>query len=206
MAATLPKRFEPFVVPGGLKGQIAELPVPDILQHLRLTKATGVLSLVSGGARKALYLKDGRVVFASSNLPNDRLGEILIREGKITVEEYEASIRSLSGGKRQGRVLVEMGALSPKDLWEGGQFHFEESLLPEKERITVDLDIVDLIIAGIRRVESSGRIQGRYPAADVVLEPVPDASSSVLEPYEDHVLALVDGERSTMEGSRESEI
>jgi hypothetical protein len=54
-----------------------------------------------------------------------------------------------------------MGALSPKDLWEGvqfqvkeivytvfqwdeGQFHFEESSLPEKERITVDLDIQDL--------------------------------------------------------------
>ena len=144
MAATLPKRFEPFVVPGGLKGQISELPVPEVLQHLRLSQSTGILTLVSGGARKALYLKDGRVVFASSNLPNDRLGEILLREGKITVEEYEASIKAITKGKRQGKVLVEMGALSPKDLWEGvqfqvreivytvfqwdeGQFHFEES-------------------------------------------------------------------------------
>jgi hypothetical protein len=65
---------------------------------------------------------------------------------------------------------------------------------------------VDLIIAGIRRVESSGRIQGRYPAADVVLERVSNASSNVLESYEQHVLGLVDGERSTMEVSRESEI
>ena len=87
MTATLPKRFEPFVVPGGLKGQISELPVPDILQHLRASASTGILTLVAGGARKALYVKDGRVVFASSNLPNDRLGEILLREGKITVEE-----------------------------------------------------------------------------------------------------------------------
>jgi hypothetical protein len=223
-AATTPlKHVEPFVVTGGLKGRLSELSLPDVLQYLRATRTTGILTLVSGGARKALYLKDGRIVFASSNLPNDRLGEILIREGKITVEEYEASIRSLSGGKRQGRVLVEMGALSPKDLWEGvqfqireivyslfqwedGQFHFEESTLPEKERITVELDIVDLIIAGIRRVESSGRIQGRYPSADMVLEPVAEASSSVLEPYEQHVLRLVDGERSTMEVSRESEI
>jgi hypothetical protein len=224
MSTTAPlKHVEPFVVTGGLKGRLSELSLPDILQYLRATQATGILTLVSGGARKALYLKDGRVVFASSNLPNDRLGEILIREGKITVEEYEASIRSLSGGKRQGRVLVEMGALSPKDLWEGvqfqireivyslfqwedGQFHFEESMLPEKERITVDLDIVDLIIAGIRRVESSGRIQGRYPAGDLVMERILDASSTVLEPYEEHVLGLVDGERSTMEVSRESEI
>ena len=147
MAATLPKRFEAFAVPGGLKGQISDLPVPEILQHLRLSQATGILTLVAGGARKALYLKDGRVVFASSNLPNDRLGEILLREGKITVEEYDTSIKAISKGKRQGKVLVEMGALRPKDLWEGvqfqvkeivysvfqwddGQFHFEESSLP----------------------------------------------------------------------------
>src|SRR6188508_584762 len=189
MAATLPKRFEPFVVPGGLKGQISELPVPEVLQHLRLSQSTGILTLVSGGARKALYLKDGRVVFASSNLPNDRLGEILLREGKITVEEYEASIKAITKGKRQGKVLVEMGALRPKDLWEGvqfqvkeivysvfqwddGQFHFEESSLPEKERITVDLDIMDLVLAGIRRIDANGRIQVRYPEGDLLLERV----------------------------------
>lgn len=223
MTTTLPKRLEPFLVPGGLKGQIAELPLPDILQHLRLAQATGVLTLVSGGARKALYLKDGRAVFASSNLPNDRLGEILLREGKITVEEYETSIKAISKGKRQGKVLVEMGALSPKDLWEGvqfqvreivysvfqwddGQFHFEESSLPEKERITVDLDLQGLILAGIRRVDSNGRIQQRYPEGDLLLEPVPGEAPDSLESYELHVLHLVDAERSVLEICRESEI
>jgi Domain of unknown function (DUF4388) len=222
MTTTLPKRFEPFVVPGGLKGQIAELPLPDILQHLRLGRSTGILSLVSGGARKAVYLSEGRVVFASSNLPNDRLGEILIHEGKITVEEYEASIKAISKGKRQGKALVEMGALSPKDLWEGvqfqvkeivysifqwdeGQFHFEESSLPEKERITVDLDIRDLILAGVRRVDAAGRIQTRYPEGDLLFECVPGEEVR-LEPYEAHVLKLVDGERSVLEICRESEI
>jgi Domain of unknown function (DUF4388) len=223
MTTTLPKRLEPFIVPGGLKGQISELPLPDVLQHLRLARATGILSLVSGGARKAIYIKDGRAVFASSNLPNDRLGEILIREGKITVEEYDASIRAISKGKRQGKVLVEMGALSPKDLWEGvqfqvkeivysvfqwddGQFHFEESSLPEKERITVDLDILDLILVGIRRVDASGRIQSRYPEGDLIPEQVAGEPIPILEPYEEHVLALVDGERSVLDICRESEI
>src|SRR5437773_8153989 len=105
MTTTLPKRFEPFVVPGGLKGQISELPLPDVLQHLRLARSTGILSIVSGGARKAIYLNEGRVVFASSNLPNDRLGEILIHEGKITVEEYEASIKAISKGDRKSTRL-----------------------------------------------------------------------------------------------------
>src|SRR4029078_2289612 len=125
-------------------------------------RATGVLTVSQGGARKSLYVKAGHIVFASSNLPNDCLGTNLLREGKITVEEYEASIRAIAKGKRQGKVLVEMGALSPKDLWEGvqfqvqeilypifqwehGEFVFEESAAPEKERITVDVDILHLI-------------------------------------------------------------
>src|SRR3954468_13848049 len=113
MASPQPKPLESFALPGGgLEGRTNDLPIPDLLQHLRKTGATGVLTITSGGARKAVYLKEGRVVFAGSNLPNDRLGEILLREGKITVEEYEESIKALTKGKRQGRVLVEMGALS----------------------------------------------------------------------------------------------
>ncbi len=223
MSSALPKRFEPFAVPGGLRGQLRELPLPDILQHLRLSDSTGVLSLVSGGARKALYLKSGRVVFASSNLPNDRLGEILIREGKITVDEYEASIRAITKGKRQGKVLVEMGALSPKDLWEGvqaqvreivfsiflweeGQFHFEESSLPDNERITVDLDVLSLILEGVRRIDANGAVQSRYPEGMLLLERGELVPPGLLEPYESHVLSLVDGERTVLEISHDSEI
>ncbi len=223
MTAALSPRIEPFAVAGGLKGQLSDLPVPDLLEHLHASKATGILTLVSGGARKALYLKGGRVVFAASNLPNDRLGELLLREGKITVEEYESSIKAISKGKRQGRVLVEMGALAPKDLWEGvqfqvreivysifqwdeGQFHFEESSLPEKERITVELRVGPLILAGLRRVDAHGRLQSRYPPTDLVLESTGDSEDVELEPYEAHILGLVDGEHSVLEVCKESEI
>ncbi len=223
-AAAVPKRLEPFVVPGGLKGHLGDIGVSELLLHLRGPQVTGVLTIVSGGARKQLHVRDGKVVFAGSNLPNDRLGEILLRDGKITVDDYESSIKALSKGKRQGRVLVEMGALSPRDLWGGvqaqvreiafsvfqwdeGEFHFEESDAPRKERITVALDIPELILTGIRRVDSGGRIQGKYHEPDAVLErsgpgPVP----LPLEPYEEHVLSYVDGERSVGDICAESEI
>ena len=61
MSATLPKKFEAFVVPGGLRGQVAELPLPDILQHLRLSRSTGVLSLVFAGVFLVLPLLRSRM-------------------------------------------------------------------------------------------------------------------------------------------------
>ena len=137
MTSTLPKKFEPFAVPGGLKGQLADVSVPDLLQQLRASAATGILTLVAGGARKALYLKDGRVVFASSNLPNDRLGEILLREGKIT-SGIRRAIKAITKESARARRCRD-GALPPRTLggravpvkesvyiifnWDEGQFH-----------------------------------------------------------------------------------
>src|SRR5204862_3534312 len=90
--------------------------------------------------------------------------------------------------------------------WADGQFHFEESSLPEKERITLDLDIRGLILAGLRRVDAHGPIQSRHPEGALVVERVPNEPAADLEPYERHVLGLCDGERSVLEICRESEI
>ncbi len=223
MSSPTPKRLEPFAVPGGLRGTLARLPLPDLLHELQATGATGILSLTSGGARKALYFSGGRVVFAASNLPSDRLGEVLLREGKITPEENESSVRALAQGRRQGRVLVEMGALSPDELWwavqtqvreivfdvlqwDEGQFHFEESVLPEKEKITVDLDVTALVLEGVRRMDPAGVVRARHPDGYLVVERGEAPSKGLLHPWEQHVLSLVDGEKTVVELCHESEV
>ncbi len=216
-------RLQSFVVPGGLRGTLAAFSLPDLLRELQLSEAKGILSLTSNRVRKALFFKDGRVVFATSNVASDRLGEVLFHEDKITREQNDLSLRALSRGKRQGRVLVEMGALSPDDLWTGvqsqvreivlgvfkwgeGQFHFEESPLPERERITVDLDVTALVLEGLRRLDAGGWVRVRHPDGHLVLENGPTPAEGLLRPYEAHVLGLIDGERSVIEICHESEV
>jgi hypothetical protein len=221
--STPAKRLEPFAVPGGLRGTLARLPLPELLRELQERSATGILALVSAGARKALYLRAGRVVFATSNLPTDRLGEVLLREGRITPEQNEASVRALSQGRRQGRVLVETGALSPDELWSAvqtqvreivwsvfqwdeGHFHFEESVLPEKEKITVDLDVTALVLEGVRRMDPAAALRGRQPDSHLIVGPGTAPPDGLLHPWEAHVLALVDGQKSVLELCHESEV
>jgi hypothetical protein len=216
-------RLEPYVVPGGLRGTLEALPLPDLLRELQISEATGVLSLNSNRVRKALFFKDGRVVFASSNVASDRLGEVLLREEKVTREQNDLALRAVSKGKRQGRVLVEMGALSPDDLWSAvqsqvreivlgvfkwgeGQFHFEESALPERERITVDLDVTALVLEGLRRLDAGGWVRRHHPDGHLVLERGGTSAEGLLRPYEAHVLGLIDGERSVIEICHESEV
>lgn len=216
------KRLEPFAVPGGLRGSLSRLTLPELLRELQAAGATGILSLTESGARKALYFKTGRVVFATSNQAKDRLGEILVRSGRITEEQNASAGRALGLGRRQGRVLVEQGVLTPDELWvavqtqvreivfsviawDEGSFHFEQSVLPERERITVDLDVTSLIVEGVRRLAPVGPIRSRYGDPQLVLERGELAPQGLLLAWEEHVLTLVDGERTVFEICHESE-
>ena len=219
----IPRRLVPFITAQGLKGNLSALPLPELLIQLRRSASTGILSVELEGTRKAIYFHNGRVVFATSNSPNDRLGETLLRLGKISVEEYELSLQQISHGRRQGKVLIEMGAMAPQDLWEGvetqvreivfslfewsaGDFVFESTSLPQKEKVTVSFDALTLVLEGLRRIDPEGALKGRYPDPGLILECIKDADQGDLEPFERHILAVVDGQRSVAEICRESEI
>jgi hypothetical protein len=208
---------------GGLRGRLSDVGLPSVLALLESSGRTGVLALVNAGVRKSIYFLDGKLVFAGSSLTQDRLGEVLLRGGKISADEYLKLSQRIRGGQRLGKALVENGVLSPKDLWwaieqqvkeivwsifnwEDGYFHFEDDDLPRKEKITFDLDVEKLVVEGIRRSEGTGAIREHFLSTDCVVEKSGKAPPVELEPHEKHVLGIVDGKRSVAEICQESEI
>src|SRR5262249_9933935 len=207
------------------KGELSALSLPDILEFLRVSRKTGVLSFKKDRIKKSLYVKDGNVIFATSSVPEERLGDMLFAKGKITKAQYDESVRMLGPGRRQGKILVEIGAITPKQLWESvqeqirmivyslfnwddGIFFFSAGELPSIEHITADVGISDLIVEGIRRIHDTRALMERFPAREVVLSRIDYGIKERvrLEPFERHVLELVDGKRSADEICRESEI
>lgn len=207
------------------KGDLQSLSLPDILEFLRVSRKTGVLSFEYEDIRKSLYFKDGNVIFATSNLPEERLGELLLTWGKINREDYDRSVRLLGSKKRQGKILVESGAITPKQLWEGVQnqirhivyslynwetakFEFSEGELPSKENITADVGISELIVEGIRRIQDSRALHNKFPARDILLTRLDFGMKEKvkLESFEKHILEMIDGQHSVEEICRDSEI
>lgn len=207
------------------KGDLASVGLPDVLEFLRVSRRTGVLSFKREKLKKSLYIKDGNVIFATSNVNEERLGDLLVRWGRISRQDYEKSVSMLDSKKRQGRILVEMRALSPKQLWQGvqdqirhivyslfnwenGIFFFSEGELPSRENITADVGISELIVEGIRRIKDSAVLFGKFPSRDVIFARMDYGLKErvKLEPFERHVLELIDGQRTIDEICRESEI
>jgi len=206
-----------------LRGRLSDVGLPTVLAVLRETGRTGMVSLVNAGVRKSIYFLEGRLVFAASSLTQDRLGEVLLRGGKISADEYLRLSQRIRGGQRLGKALVESGVLSPKDLWwaiehqikeivwsifnwEDGYFHFEADDLPRREKITFDLDVEKLVVEGIRRSDGAGAIREHFISTDSVVQRTDKDPPVELEPHERHVLQLADGKRTVFEICQESEI
>jgi Domain of unknown function (DUF4388) len=105
---------------------LAVLPAAGMLSAIHDAKRSGLVLFRQRQHEKRIYLDAGEVIFASSNQAVDRLGECLLRSGAITLEELRAAERTFKVGDRFGRVLVECGVLTPRELWNGVRNQVEE--------------------------------------------------------------------------------
>jgi len=111
-------------------GELGNLPLTYILEHFIEKKVTGTLAVHQDAVVKAVFLRKGEVVFATSTYKQDRLGEVLVRQGIISGEAHLAATRSMQQtGKREGETLVDMGVLTPKRLFEVLKIQVEEIIL-----------------------------------------------------------------------------
>ena len=157
-------------------GRLEGISIPDLLWAVGQSHKTGVLHVLHDSVERAIYISEGRLTFATSTDPDDRLGEHLLRAGLISVDQLDRAVARLDSGKRIGTLLVEMGAISPQDLVDGviehirriivslfaieeGEYWFEEGELPSAEVITLEMKTAEITLEGIRQVRSFSKIR-----------------------------------------------
>jgi hypothetical protein len=160
---------------GWPNGRLADHEFADLVREVHGRRWSGLLTLNHMGVETTVRIQDGRLVFASSSSKDDRLGELLLRRGRITLDQYVEAGRGIRKGKRLGTVLVEMGALDAKELvkvvidhtqeiiygafqWTEGLYHLTETTDPA-EPIVLRLSTPDIILEGIRRIDRWSRIE-----------------------------------------------
>ena len=109
-----------------LSSDVRSFALADLLSLVHSTGKSGLLLFEFEGEEKAIYLSRGEVVFAESNLPVDRLGECLLRAGSIDTDQLAVAESHYHPGTRFGKIVVEQGILTPRDLWNGVKTQVEE--------------------------------------------------------------------------------
>lgn len=109
-----------------LSSDVRSFALADLLSLVHSTGKSGLLLFEFQNEEKAIYLSRGEVVFAESNLPVDRLGECLLRAGRIDAAALALAEDRYHPQTRFGKVIVEQGILTPRDLWNGVKTQVEE--------------------------------------------------------------------------------
>lgn len=200
-----------------MQGDLSAVPVPDVINFVSIIRHTGQLVFRRKEEVRVTLWSEGEIVFATTNSGHDSLGEFLLQNGKISEEQYKESLKRLTPGMRHGKLMVQMGYISPKDLWWGVRNHVLEviySLFSWKEgsfelldretdiaeRITLDMTTSSIIMEGIRRIDETALIQEKIPSRTIVYRPVRGAAAMIADlDLNESELALfeeIDGKRS----------
>jgi hypothetical protein len=168
-----------------------------------------------------IFFREGMPIFATSTKEELRIGNMLLRQGKLDLPTLERVLTQHKGAnQRIGQLLLQEKLLQPLELasflkvqvsevifdtfdWRRGLFSFFDKVPPPETAVTLEMDIQNLIMEGVRRIDERGRLAEVFPDLNMVAEAVANPErikqSVTLTREEWQVLFLVDGRRSLAE-------
>jgi hypothetical protein len=202
-----------------LTGNLNTISFPDLLQLLSTGHKTGTLSLTRSSQQKQISFRNGQIVFASSvNDKEDLFGQMLLKRGRISKADLRRALQTQrTQGKKLGTVLIELDLFSREEViealklqieeivytlfgWDESQFAFDEGKLPPEDQIQTELNTMNVIMEGTRRIDEWVEVQKVLPQPDVPLKAVlvphgiRDELRLTLDEFQ--MLVLIDGDRT----------
>ncbi len=204
----------------GLSGTLETMPLSDLLQWVDSARKTGTLAVRGTRHTKHLYLKEGRIVATASDDPTEQLGQYLLSRGRITEDQLRKALEAQAKGRiLLGKTLLMVGALKEEELRQmlqlkaeetifslflltDAHFEFLERVLPNQVFVPVSLEVQQVLMAGLARLDEFRLIQKDFGSFRSVLgrtdKPLPPGLESE-NSLPGRALALVDGKRSIAE-------
>jgi len=146
------------------------------LRDIYFHKKSGPLIFKYEDIQRYLFFHDGFLVFAKITHPQELLGEVLYKLGKISEKTYSEIDSYIDPMLKIGESLMKEGLLSEEDLYAGlvhqmreitlnifpyfgGKFKFQERGKFAEEEFKSKISIPDLIEEGIRRMKHFSQLE-----------------------------------------------
>jgi curved DNA-binding protein CbpA len=140
------------------------------LRKIHFRQLSGQLTFKWQAVEKQLFFQDGDLVQAKTNIPEERLGEVLFKLGKISSEAHSELERYVDTKKTIGKALSQKGLTSQHNIDDGVAYqmreivlsmfpHFDAEILFQDKRSAseqapaVQINLPYLIEDGIRKMK-----------------------------------------------------
>jgi hypothetical protein len=172
-----------------LRGNLRDFTITQLLNLINLAHKTGTLIVEGPSETAKVSFRDGKLAYAQIGHEDSSLAAVLHKANKLSVPQYRTLQQRAShiSDKELGLLLINAGYLSQEDIltnlqiyftdivqrlftWVEGFFHFDNDMLPPDDRISVRLDLENLIIEGSRQLHEWEQLQDEIPSLDMALK------------------------------------
>jgi hypothetical protein len=172
-----------------LRGNLRDFGTTQLLNLVHLAHKTGALQLRHNSKSSELFFQRGKLVHASMTGDDGLLTSMLVKSGKLSSAQAKALEQRARGygDKRLALALIRNGYVTKEDVvqsatrylldivyrlftWTEGQFLFESDKQPDADRLTIPIELGNVIMEGSRRVQEWERLRDELPDLNMALK------------------------------------
>lgn len=174
------------------------------LRKIHFQKLSGQLVFKREAVQKHLFFLNGDLVHAKTNIPEERLGEILFKLGKISSEAHSEIERYIEPNQAIGETLSQKGLTSQRNIDDGlayqmreitlslfphfdGEIIFQEKSSVAGQGLVTRINLPYLIEDGIRRMKFQPALErylegkSPYPKNKVLIHLLTEEEKEMLD-------------------------
>lgn len=171
-----------------LKGNLRDFTITQLLNLINLAGKTGTLTIEGPEQTAWVSFRGGKLIYAQLGNEDGTLTGILHKSGQITPKQAKIIKKHAQSksDKELGLLLINADYLTQEDIltsirqyvldivyrlfaWAEGVFRFDNDVLPPQDRITIKIDLENVIIEGSRKVREWEQLQDEIPNLDMAL-------------------------------------
>jgi len=171
-----------------LKGNLQDFTITQLLNLINLANKTGALSLEGSYGAAWVYFREGKLAYAQMTGEEANLVSILHQSQKLSSSQYRKITEHTEriSDKELGLLLINANYFSQQDIlsslqthfiailnrllnWVEGFFSFEPDQTPPEDKITVRVNLENLILEGSRQQQERAILEDEIPSLDMAL-------------------------------------
>jgi hypothetical protein len=200
---------------------VGKTTVLEIISMIMNNGWRGELCVFEASNTRRMMIDQGALKTAYSEVPSERLGEVMVSLGVITPDQLARCVLSTTMGRRFGEIAIEQGFVDQKTLFDmlnaqaerifqnallvnSGQYVFT---LPTDDfdapAATLHLSLQTMMFQTVQRIDEMAHFRERIPNGDLRPSLTDNAARTTFGDSLRPVAALSDGQHSIIDIGRE---